>query len=95
MTPAVNQIELHPYLQQDELREFDAAHGHRHRGVVAARLRVRACSTTPCSPRSPRGHGATPAQVVIAWHLALGNVVIPKSVTPSRIAENFAAGRRC
>src|SRR5699024_1941810 len=34
-------------------------------------------------------HGATPAQVTLAWHLALGNVVIPKSVTPSRIAENF------
>jgi 2,5-diketo-D-gluconate reductase A len=36
-------------------------------------------------------HGATPAQVVIAWHLAIGNVVIPKSVTESRIRENFAA----
>ena len=34
-------------------------------------------------------HGATPAQAVLAWHLAIGNVVIPKSVTPSRIAENF------
>jgi 2,5-diketo-D-gluconate reductase A len=36
-------------------------------------------------------HGATPAQVVIAWHLAIGNVVIPKSVTESRIRENYAA----
>jgi 2,5-diketo-D-gluconate reductase A len=87
LVPAVNQIELHPALQQVELREFDAAHG---------------IATEAWSPLA-RGHlldnpvltaiaarlGVTPAQVVLRWHLQLGNVVIPKSVTPTRIAENL------
>ncbi len=87
--PAVNQIELHPRLQQEPLRRFHAEHG-----IV----------TEAWSPLAQGGdllrddvlaaiaakHGRTPAQVVLRWHLQLGNVVIPKSVTPSRIAENFA-----
>ncbi|MEU0790059.1 aldo/keto reductase [Amycolatopsis sp. NPDC005961] len=88
VAPAVNQIELHPYLQQREVREFDAKHG---------------IATEAWSPLAKGGsllgdpiiaelavkHGRTPAQIVLRWHLQLGNVVIPKSVTPSRIEENF------
>lgn len=88
VVPAVNQVELHPYLQQREVREFDAKHG---------------IATEAWSPLAKGGsllgdptiaelavkHGRTPAQIVLRWHLQLGNVVIPKSVTPSRIAENF------
>ncbi|MEU4673183.1 aldo/keto reductase [Amycolatopsis sp. NPDC023774] len=88
VVPAVNQIELHPYLVQQELRAFHADHG-----IV----------TEAWSPLAKGGdllgesvvtdvaarHRRTPAQVVLRWHLQLGNVVIPKSVTPSRVAENF------
>ncbi|MFD5278641.1 aldo/keto reductase [Pseudarthrobacter sp. NPDC058362] len=90
VVPAIHQIELHPYFGQRELREFGAA-----KGIL----------TQAWSPLGQGGelledptvadiaakHQATPAQVVIAWHLAIGNVVIPKSVTESRIRENFAA----
>ena len=86
--PAVNQVELHPYLQQVEVRAFDAKHE---------------IATEAWSPLAKGGnllseptivtlaekHGRTPAQVVLRWHLQLGNVVIPKSVTPSRIRENI------
>ena len=86
--PAINQVELHPYLQQNELREFHAANG-----IV----------TEAWSPLASGGdvlqdetigkvaakHGVTPAQAILRWHLDTGNVVIPKSVTPSRIRENF------
>ncbi len=88
VTPAVNQIELHPYLIQQELRDYDAARG---------------IATEAWSPIARGGdllkdetitslaekYGKTPAQIVIRWHLELGNVVIPKSVTPDRIRENF------
>ena len=86
--PAVNQVELHPLLPQDELRAFHAEHG---------------IATEAWSPLARGGDllgdpllsaiaeriGRTTAQVVIAWHLRLGNIVIPKSVTPARIAENI------
>ena len=88
VTPAVNQIELHPYLTQNALREYDTSHK---------------IATEAWSPIAKGGdllhdqvitslaekYGKTPAQIVIRWHLELGNVVIPKSVTPARIAENF------
>ncbi|MET8997349.1 aldo/keto reductase [Amycolatopsis sp. NPDC004169] len=88
IAPAVNQVELHPYLQQRELREFDAKQG---------------IATEAWSPLAKGGsllgdpvvaelavkHSRTPAQIVLRWHLQLGNVVIPKSVTRSRIEENF------
>ncbi|WP_199431711.1 aldo/keto reductase [Qaidamihabitans albus] len=86
--PAVNQIELHPRLQQPELRGF-----HERHGIVTeawsplARggdlLRDEVVETVS------RKHGKTPAQVVLRWHLEMGHVVIPKSVTPERIAENI------
>ncbi len=87
VTPAVNQVELHPWLPQAELRAYDAAHG-----IVTeawsplARGRVLG---TPVLDALAAKHGRTPAQIVLRWHLELGNVVIPKSVTPERIRENL------
>jgi len=85
--PTVNQIELHPFLQQAELR----AYHHEH-----------AIATEAWSPLAQGGaldeeaiaaiaehHRKTPAQVVLRWHTQIGNVVIPKSVTPERVRENF------
>ncbi|WP_210507053.1 aldo/keto reductase [Naasia sp. SYSU D00057] len=85
--PAVNQVELHPWLPQDEVRAFDQAHG-----IVTeawsplARGRVLG---NPVLDRIAEKHGRTAAQVVLRWHVQQGTVVIPKSVTPARIRENF------
>ncbi|MFE5910470.1 aldo/keto reductase [Streptomyces wedmorensis] len=87
LTPAVNQIELHPGLQQAELRAFHAEHGIVTEAwsplAQGAVLGERAIADLAAR------HGKSPAQVVLRWHLQLGNVVIPKSVTPARIRENF------
>ncbi|MFE6222504.1 MULTISPECIES: aldo/keto reductase [unclassified Streptomyces] len=87
LVPAVNQIELHPGLQQAELRSFHAEHGIATeawsplaQGAVLDDAALRTIADR---------HGKSPAQTVIRWHLQLGNVVIPKSVTPHRIRENF------
>jgi 2,5-diketo-D-gluconate reductase A len=85
--PAVNQIELHPYLTQEPLRAFDAEHG---------------IATEAWSPIAQGGvledptitqiagqYGKTAAQVVLRWHLQLGNIIFPKSVTAERVRENF------
>lgn len=86
--PAINQIELHPLLNQQTLRDF-----HAQNDIV----------TEAWSPLAQGGEllndatiatiadvrGVTPAQVILRWHIQLGNVVIPKSVTPKRIAANF------
>lgn len=87
VVPSVNQIELHPRLQQRQLRRYHAQHNIRTEAwsplgkgtllgdppieSIASRLR------------------RTPAQIVLRWHIQLGNIVIPKSVTPKRIEENF------
>ena len=87
--PAVNQIELHPYLTQDKLRAF-----HDEHGIVTEAWSPIAKGQVlddPVVTDLAAAVDATPAQVVIAWHLALGNIVIPKSVRPERIVENFAA----
>lgn len=87
--PVVNQVELHPYLQQRELR---ALHGEL--GVVTqawSPLGRGAVLADSVIGDIARTHGATPAQVVLRWHLDLGVAVIPKSVTPARIRENLAA----
>jgi 2,5-diketo-D-gluconate reductase A len=87
VTPAVNQVELHPWLPQAELRAYDAAHGILTEAwSPLARGRVLG---NPVLDRLAAKHGRTPAQVVLRWHLELGNVVIPKSVTPERIRENL------
>lgn len=87
VVPAINQVEAHPWLQQHELRAFDAAHG-----IVTeawsplARGRI---LDNAALVRIGAKHGVTPAQVTIRWHLQQGLVVIPKSVTPSRIRANL------
>ncbi len=89
VVPAVNQVELHPQFPQAELRAYHAEHGilteawgpiGQGKGVLENE-HIQAVASAK---------GRTPAQVVLRWHLQLGVVVIPKSVTPSRIAENIA-----
>ncbi len=85
--PTVNQIELHPRHQQGELRAWHDKHG------VATEawspLAQADVLDEPTITTIAANHGRTPAQVVLRWHLQLGNVVIPKSVTPERIHENI------
>ena len=86
--PAINQVELHPYLQQAELRDFHAAHGILTE-AWSPLASGGAVLDDPVVRRIAEKHGVTPAQAILRWHLQIGNVVIPKSVTPARIAENF------
>lgn len=87
LRPVVNQIELHPRFQQDELRLFHSKHN---------------IATEAWSPLGQgtildnevlqsiaKSHGKSVAQVILRWHIETGNIVIPKSVTPSRMKENF------
>jgi diketogulonate reductase-like aldo/keto reductase len=84
--PTVNQVELHPYLTQEELREFCAKHN----------IKVEAWSPLgrgrlldlPELKRIAEKYGKTPAQVVLRWHVQNDIIVIPKSVHPERIKEN-------
>ena len=87
LLPVLNQVELHPRLPQTELRAFHAEHGIATeawsplaRGRLLDDPSLRSLATK---------YGKTTAQVILRWHLQLGNVVIPKSVTPARIAENY------
>ena len=88
VVPAVNQIEIHPYFNQDDLRAFDRAHG----------IATEAWSPIaqgdvlgdPTVVRIAKRLDRTPAQVTLRWHVQRGDIVFPKSVTPARIAENFA-----
>jgi 2,5-diketo-D-gluconate reductase A len=85
--PAVNQIELHPALPQDELRAFNAENDI----VTEAWSPLASGELLGNEALATIGakYGKSAAQVMIRWHLQLGNVVIPKTVTPSRIRENF------
>jgi 2,5-diketo-D-gluconate reductase A len=87
VTPAVNQIELHPRFQQQGLRR-----DHAELGIATeawSPLAQGLVLSDPVIDEIAQAHGKTPAQVVIRWHLEIGNIVIPKSVTPERIDENF------
>ncbi|MER6620777.1 aldo/keto reductase [Streptomyces sp. NPDC000931] len=88
VVPAVNQIELHPHLQQHASREY-----HAERGIATEAWSPlgsgKGILEIPAIVAIAQKHGRTAAQVVLRWHLQLGNIVIPKSVTPSRIAENI------
>ncbi|MFI8993466.1 aldo/keto reductase [Streptomyces sp. NPDC053542] len=88
VVPAVNQIELHPELQQAETRAFHAEHD------IATEAwsplgQGKGLLENATIGKLAEKHGKTPAQIVLRWHLQLGNIVIPKSATPSRIKENF------
>jgi 2,5-diketo-D-gluconate reductase A len=87
IVPAVNQIELHPLMPQRELRELHASLG------VATEawspLGQGSLLENPTVTALAEAHGKTPAQVLIRWHIQLGNIVIPKSVNPERIVSNF------
>jgi len=86
--PAVNQIEVSPYLVQDELRAFDAEHEMvTEAWSPIARGKV---ADDPVIGRIAERLGRSPAQVTLRWHVQRGDVVFPKSVTRSRIEENFA-----
>ena len=87
VVPAVNQIELHPWLQQAELRKMHAELGVRTqawsplgRGQVLSDPVVQACAAE---------HHRTPAQVILRWHMQLGNIAIPKASSEARIRENL------
>ncbi len=86
--PALNQIELHPYLQQRELRDFHAAHDIRTEAWSPLGQGGELLEDDTLGRIADR-YGVSPAQVVLRWHLQSGHVVIPKSVTPSRITQNF------
>jgi diketogulonate reductase-like aldo/keto reductase len=88
VTPAVNQIELHPRFQQTELRAFHAANGIATESWSP--LGQGSLVTDETLAGIGRKYGKTPAQVILRWHLDNGLIVIPKSVTPSRIRENIA-----
>ena len=87
VVPAVNQIELHPWLQQEELRHKHAELGIRTeawsplgRGQVLSDPVIQACAAE---------HHRTPAQVILRWHMQLGNIAIPKASSEARIRENL------
>ncbi|MEU6313968.1 aldo/keto reductase [Streptomyces sp. NPDC047014] len=88
LVPAVNQVELHPLFPQTELRAL-----HASRGITTEAWsplgQGKELLTLPAVTAIAERHGRSAAQVVLRWHLQHGNVVIPKSVTPSRIRENL------
>lgn len=87
-TPAVNQIEAHPYFRNDAVRAYGRDHGVLTEAwAPIAKGRV---LDDPEIVRIAEAVGRTPAQTVLRWHLQRGDVVFPKSVTPARMVENFA-----
>jgi len=96
IVPAINQIEVHPYFRQSAVLEADETHGIVSQawapigGITFYRdSGHRSTLEDPVIGEIAAAHGRTPAQVMLRWHLQQGRQVIPKSVTPSRIAENF------
>jgi 2,5-diketo-D-gluconate reductase A len=85
--PAVNQIELHPYLLNEQVRDYDAAHDVATQAwsPIAQGAVLDDPVITAIADRLEK----SPAQVVLRWHIQRGNIVFPKSTTPDRIQENF------
>lgn len=87
VSPVLNQIELHPRFQQSALRK-----AHAERGIATqswSPLGQGTLLADPAIAQIAAKHGRTPAQIIIRWHIDNGLIVIPKSVTPSRIVQNF------
>jgi 2,5-diketo-D-gluconate reductase A len=87
VVPAVNQIGMHPHMQRADLRRF-----HSQRGIVTeaySPLGRGQALREPAIRELASRHNRTPAQIVLRWHLQLGNVAIPRSVKPERLEENF------
>ncbi|AZA13039.1 aldo/keto reductase [Corynebacterium choanae] len=87
-TPTVNQVELHPGFSQAELRDY-----HRHHNIATTAWSPIVRGSVfdhPTVEKIAEATGRTPAQIVLRWHMQLGNIAIPKSATPERIAENFS-----
>ena len=87
ITPAVNQIEVHPYFTNEEVRGY----GNEHHIVTEAWSPIAQGGVLedPAITAIAREVGRTPAQVVLRWHIQRGDVIFPKSVTESRVRENF------
>jgi len=87
ITPAVNQIEVHPYLTQDDLRAYGTQHGIATEAwsPIAQGLVL----DDPTIVRIAQAVGKSPAQVTLRWHIQRGDIVFPKSVTRARVQENF------
>ncbi|MEN2741032.1 aldo/keto reductase [Microbacterium sp. X-17] len=88
VTPALNQIELHPYFPQADQREV-----HARLGIVTEAWspigKGRGIYEEPAIASAAAAHGVTPAQAILRWHVQLGSIPVPKSATPSRQAENL------
>lgn len=87
VTPAINQVELHPQLAQEALRNFNSRHDIRTEAW--APLGRAKFMQHPLLEEIAQSLNKSVAQVIIRWHLQLGNLVIPKSSNPDRLAENF------
>ncbi|MFD1199829.1 aldo/keto reductase [Brucella gallinifaecis] len=85
--PVLNQIELHPQFQQDELRLFHSKHNIATEAWSP--LGQGTILENPTLKSIAEKHGKSVAQIILRWHIETGNIVIPKSVTPARIKENF------
>lgn len=86
-TPAINQIELHPALQQRQVQEANESRGIKTQAWSP--LAQGAVFGDEPIVKAAEAHGVSPAQVIIRWHLQQGRILFPKSVTPERIASNF------
>ena len=87
VVPAVNQVEVHPWLSNEDVRAVNTEHG-----IVTeawSPLGRGQVLEDPTVVRIAENLGRTPAQVVLRWHIQRGDVIFPKSVTPARIEENF------
>ncbi|UJL47237.1 aldo/keto reductase [Virgibacillus sp. NKC19-16] len=88
VTPAVNQVECHPYLQQKELKQFCMDHGILLEAYSPLMNGTKVMQNDVIQEIADK-HSKTPAQVILRWHLQSDVVVIPKTVTPSRMKENY------
>jgi 2,5-diketo-D-gluconate reductase A len=87
VTPAVNQIEIHPYFTNDETRAFDTSQGIVNEAYSP--IAQGEVLSDPTIEEIARAAGKTPAQVVLRWHIQRGDVIFPKSKTEARVRENF------